>query len=192
MTVLLYIVLAGSALWLAVEIGQRLRQWRRHRLSSQRADPTVDPFGGQASSEQREALAAWLAKAEQAVGEERARCVAEALGAVHASAWGWYPRAAVRPLRSLAAQACSESKEDADAIAVWAQVLAALGHLHEAREAVERIAPDHWRGCWVRAVLYDAHGDLRRAEAALVAARELSPPGARPGLDRELRRFRQR
>lgn len=166
---MLTVVVVGVAALavLGLRYGPQVSAWwtdrQRRRL---RADPTVDPCAAHVTDEVRAALAALLEHPPEA-----AAGLAAALDVCRVAMPCWYWRDGLRQVVPWA----SEVGDGPDAVALVAELHAALGEIDVAERLLSGLPADHWRACVVRAILYDAAGDDERVEAALVAAHELAP-----------------
>lgn len=171
------LIVGVAALVLGLRYGPVALRWlRRRRQRAWREDPTADPGEAHVTPEIREAVRALVARGP---GDDPAAAAAEALRTCCVAAPCWYWREGLRQVAGWAARA-SEAQPVPDVLAVEAQLRAALGEIERAEELLAQLPADHWRGCVARAIVYEARGDVERAEAALVAAHELGPESERP------------
>lgn len=161
-------VLVVGVVALGVWIGpSALRWWSRRQRHALRSDVSADPCAEVVTDETRAALD--QLRADPPSPPEGALAEALALCRVEEPCWYW--RAGLREV----AEWLDALGPGADAVALHAEFRAALGELDAAEALLAEVPADHWRGCVVRAILYDAAGDDERMEAALVAAHELGP-----------------
>jgi hypothetical protein len=146
------------------------------------ADPRRDPGARRVTSVQRQALSAVLASK-----EEPLQRVEQGMAACEVRGQMWW-RGGLRQLQP----ALDALPEDDDGLSLRALVAVRLGELDQAHALLERVRPDHWRGCLARALLYELAPDVERAESALVAASQLAEPHRRPLIVAQLETLRRR
>lgn len=155
---------------------------RRAWLRAARLDPNRDPAARWVDPGRVRALDALLAAPPvplDAVDRGLALCAVDEL-------LSW--RGGLRRLQALV----EALPDTADGRALRAEVALRLGEVPSARVQTEALPADHWRGCAVRAELYEIDGDVGRAESAWVAAASLAPEPRRAELYARLARLRAR